>query len=45
MVSRVECSAKNFTQVAQAFFLAQKAVLYPIAPLYNEKKRVRSATL
>jgi len=39
VVSRVECSAKNFTQVAQAFFLAQKAVLYPISPLYNEKKR------
>lgn len=42
VVSRVECSAKNFTQVAQAFFLAQKAVLYPIAPLYDEKTRVRS---
>ncbi|KAL4095533.1 hypothetical protein PRIC1_008907 [Phytophthora ramorum] len=39
VVSEVECSAKNFTQVAQAFFLAQKAVLYPVAPLYNEKKR------
>lgn len=39
VVSRVECSAKNFTQVAQAFFLAQKAVLYPIAPLYDEKRR------
>ncbi|CAH0517775.1 unnamed protein product [Peronospora belbahrii] len=39
VVSEVECSAKNFTQVAQAFFLAQKAVLYPVAPLYDEKKR------
>ncbi|KAI9907499.1 hypothetical protein PsorP6_003723 [Peronosclerospora sorghi] len=39
VVSEVECSAKNFTQVAQAFFLAQKAVLYPVAPLYNEKSR------
>uniref|UniRef100_M4BFL6 Mitochondrial Rho GTPase n=1 Tax=Hyaloperonospora arabidopsidis (strain Emoy2) TaxID=559515 RepID=M4BFL6_HYAAE len=39
VVSEVECSAKNFTQVAQAFFLAQKAVIYPVAPLYNEKKR------
>ncbi|KAL7693179.1 putative small GTPase, EF-hand domain pair, P-loop containing nucleoside triphosphate hydrolase [Plasmopara halstedii] len=39
VVSEVECSAKNFTQVAQAFYLAQKAVLYPVAPLYNSRKR------
>lgn len=41
VVSSLECSAKNFAQVAKAFYHAQKAVLYPVAPLYNSNKRVR----
>jgi hypothetical protein len=36
-----DCSARNFAQVARAFYYAQKAVLYPVEPLYNGKKRVR----
>ncbi|KAF1315210.1 Gtpase, partial [Globisporangium splendens] len=39
VVAGVECSAKNFAEVANAFYLAQKAVLYPIEPLYNVKKK------
>ncbi|KAJ0392688.1 hypothetical protein P43SY_003152 [Pythium insidiosum] len=34
-----DCSARNFSQVARAFYFAQKAVLYPVEPLYNGKKR------
>lgn len=45
VVSSLECSAKNFAQVAKAFYHAQKAVLYPVAPLYNSNKRVRHMTL
>lgn len=41
VVAAVESSAKNFAEVANAFYLAQKAVLYPTEPLYNVKKKVR----
>ncbi|TMW68587.1 hypothetical protein Poli38472_006055 [Pythium oligandrum] len=34
-----DCSARNFAQVARAFYYAQKAVLYPVEPLYNGRKR------
>ncbi|TYZ63599.1 hypothetical protein PybrP1_004809 [[Pythium] brassicae (nom. inval.)] len=39
VVAAVESSAKNFAEVANAFYLAQKAVLYPTEPLYNVKKK------
>ncbi|DBA01584.1 TPA: hypothetical protein N0F65_011340 [Lagenidium giganteum] len=40
VVADVSCSTKNFAEVAQAFYLAQKAVLYPIEPLYNVKNKL-----
>nr|CCA14619.1 mitochondrial Rho GTPase putative [Albugo laibachii Nc14] len=39
VVATVECSTKVFAEVARAFYLAQKAVLYPREPLYNSKER------
>ncbi|CCI42034.1 unnamed protein product [Albugo candida] len=38
VVATVECSTKVFAEVARAFYLAQKAVLYPREPLYNSKE-------
>jgi len=31
----VECSAMRFTNISEAFYFAQKAVLHPTAPLYD----------
>ncbi len=42
VVDSVACSSKNFAEVAKAFFLAQKAVLYPVEPLWNSIKKVCS---
>ena len=37
----LECSAKSVLNIHQAFFLAQKTVLYPIDPLFDMKTSVR----
>lgn len=39
----VECSAKLPLNVPEVFFLAQKAVLHPTAPLYDSRDHVRNA--
>ncbi|XP_071697808.1 mitochondrial Rho GTPase 2-like [Rutidosis leptorrhynchoides] len=33
----IECSAANLVQVAEVFYYAQKAVLYPLALLYDQE--------
>jgi len=38
----VECSAKNLRNISELFYYAQKAVLHPMAPLYDpDAKQVR----
>lgn len=39
----VECSAKACLNVAEVFYFAQRAVLYPTAPLYDSREHVRLA--
>lgn len=39
----VECSAKLPLNVPEVFYLAQKAVLHPTAPLYDSRDHVRGA--
>uniref|UniRef100_A0A4W5L579 Miro domain-containing protein n=1 Tax=Hucho hucho TaxID=62062 RepID=A0A4W5L579_9TELE len=36
----LECSAKSLVNVKKTFGLAQKAVLYPMGPLYDAEKKV-----
>ncbi|PKI84579.1 ERMES complex Ca(2+)-binding regulatory GTPase gem1 [Malassezia vespertilionis] len=36
----IECSAKQLLNVSEVFFYAQKAVLYPTAPLYDSRLHV-----
>ncbi|KAJ1512098.1 ERMES complex Ca(2+)-binding regulatory GTPase gem1, partial [Coelomomyces lativittatus] len=36
----LECSAKQMINVSEAFYFAQKAVLYPTAPLYDSREHV-----
>ncbi|RHY33879.1 hypothetical protein DYB32_003268 [Aphanomyces invadans] len=40
IVHTLECSARTLTNVKKTFGLAQKAVLYPMAPLYDAEKKV-----
>ncbi|CAH8630357.1 unnamed protein product [Schistosoma rodhaini] len=35
----IECSAKTMLNLSETFWFAQKAVLYPTAPLYNAEKK------
>lgn len=35
----IECSAKNFKNVPEVFYYAQKSILYPTAPLYHIEKK------
>ncbi|KAK9479642.1 EF hand associated-domain-containing protein [Lipomyces japonicus] len=37
--SCIRCSAKEHYNVNQAFYLCQKAVIYPIAPLFDSKEQ------
>ncbi|CAK4660193.1 hypothetical protein LEN26_016228 [Aphanomyces euteiches] len=39
IVHSLECSARTLTNVKKTFGLAQKAVLYPMAPLYDAEKK------
>ncbi|ETV94236.1 hypothetical protein H310_11914 [Aphanomyces invadans] len=39
IVHTLECSARTLTNVKKTFGLAQKAVLYPMAPLYDAEKK------
>lgn len=42
----IECSAKSLRNLSETFWFAQKAVLYPTAPLYHaETKEVRFSKL
>ncbi|XP_051145819.1 mitochondrial Rho GTPase 1-like [Andrographis paniculata] len=36
----IECSALNHIQIPEVFFYAQKAVLYPTAPLFDQEQQV-----
>ena len=38
----VECSARIMVNVPEAFYFAQRAVLYPTAPLYDSREHVSS---
>lgn len=38
METCVECSAKQSLNVSEVFYFAQKAVLYPSAPLYDSRE-------
>ncbi|KAF8561728.1 hypothetical protein P879_10158, partial [Paragonimus westermani] len=35
----IECSAKTLLNLSEAFWFAQKAVLYPTAPLYDAERK------
>ena len=35
----IECSAKNLVNISELFYQAQKAVLYPLQPLYKVSQR------
>ena len=35
----VECSAKTMKNISEIFYYAQKAVVYPIKPLYNAEDK------
>ncbi|GJW74712.1 mitochondrial Rho GTPase 1 [Tanacetum coccineum] len=35
----IECSAANLAQVYEVFYCAQKAVLHPIAPLFDQESQ------
>jgi hypothetical protein len=37
----VECSARACLNIAEVFYFAQRAVLYPTAPLYDSREHVR----
>jgi Ras family protein T1 len=38
--SCVECSAKCVLNISEVFYFAQKAVLYPTAPLYDSREQI-----
>lgn len=35
----IECSAKTLRNLSETFWFAQKAVLYPTAPIYNAETK------